>query len=270
MKKEALAAATYISQRVKIRPRIGIILGTGLGALTKTIKVKKTFSYEKLPNFCSSTVESHKGRIIIGSLTKKKIIVMQGRLHYYEGYSAKQISFPVLVMKLLGIKYLIVSNASGGLNPDFRHGDIMAITDHINLIPDNPLRGVNDAKLGPRFPDMYNCYDSKLLKLVQTIALNKQIPLKTGVYAGVPGPNLETKAEYRYLRTIGADAVGMSTVPEVIMARYLKIKVLGLSIITDMGIADALGPASVEHIVATAMRAEPKLTKIVTYIVKEI
>ena len=270
MRKEALAAAKYISQRTKTRPRIGIILGTGLGALTKTFKISKTFSYGKLPNFCSSTVESHKGRIIIGNLMSKKIIAMQGRLHYYEGYNAKQLSLPILVMKLLGIRYLLVSNASGGLNPNFRPGDIMAITDHINLIPDNPLRGINDAKLGPRFPDMYNCYDTNLISLAEAVALKKKILIKQGVYAAVAGPNLETRAEYRYLRIIGADAVGMSTVPEVLMARYLKIKVLGLSIITDMGIADALKPARVEKIVATAMRAEPKLTKIVTGVVKEL
>lgn len=270
MKQAALAATNYIRQRTKIRPQIGIILGTGLGSLIKSCKISKTFAYGKLPHFPLSTVESHEGRLIVGSIKMKKIIAMQGRFHYYEGYSARQIALPVMVMKFLGVKYLIVSNASGGLNPNFVEGDIMIIADHINLIPDNPLRGKNDAKLGSRFPDLYNCYDVKTIKLAETIALKKKIPIKKGVYVAVPGPNLETKAEYRYLRTIGADAVGMSTVPEVLMARYLKMKVLGLSIITDTSVADALKPVSVPKIIGTAIQAEPKLTKIVAGVVEKL
>lgn len=270
MRKKALEAVTYIRQSIKTKPQIGIILGTGLGKLAKTLSVNKVFQYTEIPHFPTATVEFHKGKLIMGSLKRKNIIAMQGRFHYYEGYSAKEITLPVVVMKLLGVKYLIISNASGGLNPHFKPGDVMLITNHINLIPDNPLRGKNDPKLGPRFPDMYDCYNSRLIKFAEDVALNHRISLRKGVYVGVPGPNLETEAEYRFLRTIGADAVGMSTVPEVIMARYLKIKVLGLSIITDMGIADALKPIRLIKIIRAATKAEPTLTKIVTGVVEKI
>lgn len=270
MKRKASEVVDYIRQYTKIRPRIGIILGSGLGKLVNTINIKRTFSYTDIPHFPTSTVEFHKGRLIVGSLQKKDIIAMQGRFHYYEGYDAKEITFPVLVMKLLGVRYLIISNASGGLNPNFTPGDVMLITDHINLIPDNPLRGPNKSKLGPRFPDLYHCYSTKLIKIAEDVALKNRIAIKKGVYVAVPGPNLETGAEYRFLRTIGADAVGMSTVPEVLMARYLKIKVLGLSVITDMGIADALKPASLTRILRAANAAEPKLTKIVRGVVEKI
>lgn len=270
MKKRALEAAQFILQRTKIRPRIGIILGTGLGKLVKALATSKIFQYAEIPHFPTATVEFHKGKLIIGSLKRKNIVAMQGRFHYYQGYSAKEIALPVMVMKFLGVKYLIISNASGGLNPDFKPGDVMLITDHINLIPDNPLRGENDPRLGPRFPDLYDCYNSKLIKLAQDVALSNRIPIKAGVYVAVPGPNLETKAEYRFLRIIGGDAVGMSTVPEVLMASYLKIKVLGLSIITDMGLPDALKQVSLLKILKAAMKAEPTLTKIVTKIVEKL
>lgn len=270
MKKKALEATQYIKKRTETKPRIGIILGSGLGKLVHAIAIEKTFQYNEIPHFPTSTVEFHKGRLLFGRLHKKKIIAMQGRFHYYEGYSAQEISFPVVVMKLLGVKYLIVSNASGGLNPDFTAGDVMLITDHINLIPDNPLRGKNELKLGPRFPDLYDCYNSKLIKTAEEVAFKKRIRVKKGVYVAVPGPNLETRAEYRFLRTIGADAVGMSTVPEVLMARYLKMKVLGLSIITDMGVADALKSVSLIRILSAARRAEPKLTRIVSGVVEKI
>jgi len=197
-------------------------------------------------------------------------VAMQGRFHYYEGYDARDIVLPVLVMKLLGIRILIISNASGGLNPDFRAGDLMLIKDHINLLPDNPLRGKNDPKLGPRFPDMYDCYNSKLIKLAEKVARERKIPLKKGVYVAVPGPNLETNAEYRFLRIIGADAVGMSTVPEVLMARYLKIRVLGMSVITDMGVADSVKPVSIVKILKAAASAEPRLTRIVQGVVDHL
>ena len=270
MRGKARAAVRYIQQKIDFKPAIGIILGTGLGRLASTISKTKVFHYSDIPHFPSATVESHKGKLIFGHLKKKKVIAMQGRFHYYEGYSAKEITIPVLVMKFLGIKHLIISNASGGLNPGFKPSDIMIITDHINLLPDNPLRGKNDPRLGPRFPDLYNCYDARTVELAEQCALEHKIPVKKGVYVAVPGPNLETGAEYRYLRALGADAVGMSTVPEVLMARYLKIKVLGLSIITDMGLPDALKPARIRTIIKAAMRAEPQLTQIVTAVVARL
>jgi len=270
VKHQAQEAATFIKRRTIITPEIGIILGTGLGKLINAINIEKIFQYDGIPNFPSVTVEFHKGKLILGLLKNKKVVAMQGRFHYYEGYSTKDISLPILVMKFLGIKHLIVSNASGGLNPDFKSGDLMLITDHINLIPDNPLRGRNESKLGPRFPDMCNCYDSHLIEIAEEVALKNQIKIKKGIYVAVPGPNLETRAEYRFLRIIGADAVGMSTVPEVIMARFLKLKILGISVITDMGIADALKPASLPKILKAAMNAEPQLVKIVSGVVEKI
>jgi purine-nucleoside phosphorylase len=270
MKQRASEAADYIKKHITSRPKIGIILGTGLGKLVNAMTIKKSFSYATIPHFPISTVGFHKGRLLIGTLQKKTIIAMQGRFHYYEGYSAKEITLPVVVMKLLGVRHLIISNASGGLNPNFKPGAVMLISDHINLIPDNPLRGPNKSKLGPRFPDMYQCYNRKLIKIAEEVALRNSIPVKKGIYVAVPGPNLETAAEYRFLRTIGADAVGMSTVPEAIMARYLKMNVLGLSVITDMGIADAIKPTSLLKILKAAARAEPHLVKIVRGVVQKL
>jgi purine-nucleoside phosphorylase len=270
VRKKARQAVQYIRDRIKSKPKIGIILGTGLGKLTKSIVIEKALDYDNIPHFPRATVEFHKGRLILGRLKRKSIVAMQGRFHYYEGYSAKEITLPVLVMKMLGVKTLIVSNACGGLNPDFSAGELMLIKDHINLIPDNPLRGANDPKLGPRFPDLYNCYDSKLIALAERIARKLQLTVRKGVYAAVPGPNLETNAEYRYLRIIGADAVGMSTVPEVVMARYLKLRVLGISVITDMGIADSVKPVSLVRILKAAAKAEPTLTRIIQGIVARL
>lgn len=270
MRDKARAAARYIQKKSKIKPTIGIILGTGLGRLVTAITKTKVFHYSDIPHFPVATVESHKGKLILGHFKKKRVVAMHGRFHYYEGYSAKEIALPVMVMKFLGIKHLIISNASGGLNPDFKPSDIMLITDHINMLPDNPLRGKNDPRLGPRFPDLYDCYDAGIIQRAEKCARDLKIPLKKGVYVAVPGPNLETRAEYRHLRTIGADAVGMSTVPEVLMARYLKIKVLGLSIITDMGLPDALQPASLARIIKAAGLAEPQLTKIVAAVVTKL
>jgi purine-nucleoside phosphorylase len=266
----ASEAADYIKKHTTSKPKIGIILGTGLGTLVNAIVIEKSFSYTTIPHFPVSTVEFHKGRLIIGTLQKKTVIAMQGRFHYYEGYSTKEITLPVMVMKLLGVRQLIISNASGGLNPNFKPGEVMLISDHINLIPDNPLRGPNKPKRGPRFPDMYQCYNRNLIKIAEDVALKNNISVKKGVYVAVPGPNLETAAEYRFLRTIGADAVGMSTVPEVIMARYLKMNVLGLSVITDMGIADALKPTGLLKILKAAARAEPQLVKIVSGVVQKL
>lgn len=263
MKAKIKKTLDYLCAKTSLRPEIGIILGTGLDGLVKSIKVKDSFNYADIPHFPVSTVEFHKGRLLFGHLCNHRVMVMQGRFHYYEGYNAKEITYPIIVMKKMGVKYLIISNAAGGLNPEFSPSDIMIITDHINLICDNPLRGPDDLKMGPRFPDMLHCYDPKIVKLTESVAQKLGIFIKKGVYVAVPGPNLETRAEYRFLRVIGADAVGMSTVPEVIMARYLGIKVLGLSVITDMGIPDALQPASIVKIIMAAKKAERKLIKIV-------
>jgi purine-nucleoside phosphorylase len=263
-------SAAYIKGKTDITPKIGIILGTGLGSLADGIDVKQTIDYGGIPHFPVSTVESHSGRLLMGILEGKPIAAMQGRFHYYEGYSMKQITFPVRVMKELGIETLIVSNACGGLNPLFKGGDVMVITDHINLLGHNPLIGKNDDRLGPRFPDMYNCYDKDLVALAEQVALDLKIPLKKGIYVSVAGPNLETAAEYRFLRWTGADVVGMSTVPEVIVARHQGTRVLGMSIITDMGLPDALEPCSLDRIIATANRAEPKLRDIIAAVVARL
>ncbi|MEO0137353.1 MAG: purine-nucleoside phosphorylase [candidate division WOR-3 bacterium] len=270
MKERLKTTLAYLEKRTDLKPKIGIILGTGLDGLVKRIKIKNAFDYAQIPNFPVATVSFHKGRLIFGRLNNREVMVMQGRFHYYEGYSAQTIAFPVVVMKKMGVRYLIISNAAGGLNPDFKPSDIMVITDHINLIFDNPLRGPDELKMGPRFPDMYHCYDPMLIKKVERLAQRLGIFLKKGVYVAVPGPNLETRAEYRFLRMIGADAVGMSTVPEVIMARYLGIKVLGFSVITDMGVADALQPASIIKILLAAKKSEPQLIKLVENLVGQL
>jgi len=260
----------FVSGKVQFTPEVGIVLGTGLGKLAQDIEKVSEISYEKIPNFPVSTVESHAGRFIFGNLSGKKVVAMQGRFHYYEGYSMQEIVLPVRVMKLLGIEVLIVSNACGGLNPLFKAGDIMLILDHINLLGANPLIGPNDESIGPRFPDMYNCYDRNLADVAMSVALQEGADLKRGVYVALSGPNLETAAEYRMLRILGADVVGMSTVPEVIAARHMGVKVLGLSVVTDMGLPDALGPMNLEKIIATANKAEPVLNRLICSIVGEI
>ncbi len=246
------------------KPRAGIILGTGLGNLVEKIEVEAAIDYDGLPHFVNSTSVSHRGRLVCGLLAGVPVVAMEGRFHMYEGYSLKQITFPVRVMKACGADLLIVSNASGGMNPYFRAGDIMVIEDHINLMGDNPLIGVNDDRLGPRFPDMSEPYDQQLVDRAMQVARREDIVAHKGVFVAVAGPNLETRAEYRFLRTIGADAVGMSTVPEVIVAAHSGMRVLGLSIITDMCLPDALRPAKVEDIIAIANAAQPKLTSLVT------
>ena len=248
----------------------GIILGTGLGGLTKDIEDRREIEYEDLPHFPLSTVESHHGKLIFGKIGDKNVVAMQGRFHFYEGYSMKQITYPVRVMKFLGVKTLIVSNACGGMNPIYKRGDIMLMVDHINLIGDNPLIGMNEDELGPRFPDMSEPYDLKLIKVAEEVALENKIKVQKGIYVAVPGPNLETKAEYRFLRTIGADVVGMSTIPENIVAIHMGIKVLGISIVTDECFPDSLKPVNVEEIISTAMKAEPKMTLIMKEVVKRI
>ena len=252
-------AAAAIRGAAVDAPKLGIIMGTGLGSLGDGISVKGEIGYDRIPHFPVSTVESHDGKLLFGTLEGQSVIAMAGRFHCYEGYSLEQVTFPVRVMARLGVSSLIVSNACGGLNPLFRSGDLMLITDHINLIGDNPLIGRHDERLGPRFPDMFECYDRRLIDLATEAALELKITLQKGVYAAVSGPNLETAAEYRFLRILGADAVGMSTVPEVIVARQMGLSVLGFSIVTDMGIADNLHPADITEIIAIANAAEPKL-----------
>jgi purine-nucleoside phosphorylase len=249
---------------------IGIILGTGLGALANEIEVEVEIDYQDLPHFPLSTVESHKGKLIFGTLGNKNVVAMQGRFHYYEGYSMQQIAYPVRVMKKLGVEFLLISNACGGMNPLYRHGDLMLMVDHINLLGDNPLIGPNDDELGPRFPDMSEPYSTELTELAHKIALENNIPVHRGVYVAVPGPNLETRAEYRFLRNIGADVVGMSTVPENIAANHMGLKVLGISIITDECFPESLKPVNVDEIIKTAMEAEPKMTLIMKEVVKQL
>jgi purine-nucleoside phosphorylase len=256
-----------IRGRTRANPRVGIILGTGLGGLADRIEVETAIEYADLPHFPLSTVESHTGRLLFGTLGGKTVVAMQGRFHRYEGYTLQQVTFPVRVMKALGVDTLIASNACGGMNPLWAPGDLMLMSDHINLLGENPLTGPNDDALGPRFPDMSQPYDLELQHLARDVALELRIPLRTGVYVAVPGPNLETRAEYRMLRMMGADVVGMSTVPETIVARHGGMRVLGVSIITDACLPDALEEADIATIIATAGRAEPNLTRLVEGVV---
>lgn len=257
-------AVASIRKQISFIPKIGIILGTGLGQLVHKLEIESTISYDKIPHFPVSTVEGHSGKLIFGKLSGKDVVVMQGRFHYYEGYSMQQVTFPVRVMKKLGIQKLFISNAAGALNPDHRLSELMLLNDHINLFPENPLRGKNDDELGPRFPDMFEPYDKKLCNQAKYVAGVLEIKLHEGVYAGVPGPNLETPAEYRYLRTIGADAVGMSTIPEAIVARHMHLPVMAVSVLTDLCMPGYLEPISIEKVLAAAAAAEPDLTNLLT------
>ncbi len=263
-------AAAVVRGRCSFAPDVGIILGTGLGGLVKEIAAEAIIPYEEIPGFPLSTVESHAGRLILGTLRGRRVVAMQGRFHRYEGYSLQEVTFPVRVMKALGARALVVTNVSGGMHPLWAPGDLVLIADHINLLGDNPLIGRNDDRLGPRFPDMSDPYDSGLRALVRQLALAQGVTLREGVYVSVPGPNLETRAEYRMLRAMGADIVGMSTVPEVIVAVHQGMKVAGLSIVTDQCLPDALVPADIEHIIAIANGAEPKLTRLVAELVQQI
>jgi purine-nucleoside phosphorylase len=260
----------FLRTKTALQPTIGIILGTGLGGLAREIAQETVIPYEQIPHFPVSTVESHHGRLIFGTLGGKTVVAMQGRFHYYEGYTMQQVTFPVRVMKFLGVHTLLISNAAGGMNPQFRKGSIMIITDHINLQGDNPLIGYNDDSLGPRFPDMSEPYNKALIALAEEVALDLKIRVERGVFVAVAGPNLETRAEYRFLRWIGADAVGMSTVPETIVANHMNMRVLGFSIITDECFPDALQPANVEEIIAVASATEPKLTAIMKRVVERL
>jgi purine-nucleoside phosphorylase len=244
-------------------PAVGIVLGTGLGALAREIRAHASISYADLPGFVRPTVESHAGRLLLGTLEGRPVVAMEGRFHRYEGYALRDVVFPVRVMRALGATTLVVSNACGGMHPLWNPGDLVLLADHINLLGDNPLVGPNDDTVGPRFPDLSAAYDPALRALARAVALERKLTLREGVYVAVPGPNLETPAEYRLLRALGADVVGMSTVPEVIAAVHAGMRVLGLSIITDRCLPDALEPASVERIIATALAAEPSLTALV-------
>src|SRR5215217_472613 len=265
------STTSYIKSRIgDFEPEVGIILGTGLGGLVSEIEVEKQLMYSNIPAFPISTLEFHSGKLIFGKLAGQKVVAMQGRLHYYEGYSMQEITFPVRVMKMLGIKTLFVSNASGSLNPEFKKGDLMVIEDHINLQPENPLAGRNDEDFGPRFPDMSQPYQRTLIAKALDIAKQNNITCHKGVYVAVSGPNLETKAEYRYLRIIGGDAVGMSTVPEVIVAKHMNLPVFAISVLTDEGFADELVPVSLDEIIAVAQEAEPKMTLILKELIASL
>ncbi|MBB4600841.1 purine-nucleoside phosphorylase [Hymenobacter luteus] len=266
-------AAAYLRQTLQtFQPEAGIILGTGLGALAREVEVAHRFSYADIPHFPVSTVESHAGELLAGTLAGKRVLVMRGRFHYYEGYTMEQVVFPVRVMKLLGIQRLFVSNASGGLNPDYDYSDLMLLEDHINLQPTNPLIGKNLDELGPRFPDMMEPYDLGLLQLAEEAAQELGLGqyLRRGVYASLPGPMLETPAEYRYLRTIGADAVGMSTVPEVIAAVHMSLPVLAVSVITDLCAPGKLKKVDIADILRTAAVAEPRLTALLRRVLEKL
>lgn len=264
------ACAQAIRARFSQPVDAAVILGTGLGALADEIDVVESIDYKDLPNFPLSTVESHSGRLLCGTLAGKSVIAMQGRFHRYEGYTLQQVTFPVRVLRALGATTLVVSNACGGMHPLWAPGDLMLIADHLNLLGDNPLIGPNDDALGPRFPDMSEPYDAGLRQIAREVARDAGIPLREGVYAAVQGPNLETRAEYRFLRTLGADVVGMSTVPEVIVARHGGMRVLGLSIITDQCLPDALQEASVAQIIEVARAAEPRLTAVVKGVISRL
>jgi purine-nucleoside phosphorylase len=263
-------AIDVLRERTTLEPRVGVILGTGLGALADEIEVACTVSYEDIPSFPVSTVESHAGRLLFGSLAGVPVVAMQGRFHRYEGYTMQQIALPVRVMRRLGAETLVVSNACGNMNPMWQPGELMLIADHINFMGDNPLIGPNDDELGPRFPDMSDPYTERLRAMARDVAREAGVMLREGVYVAVPGPNLETRAEYRMLRFIGADVVGMSTVPEVIAAVHAGMEVLGISILTDQCLPDSLEPATVEDIIRTAQGAEPSLTRVIMGVMQRL
>lgn len=252
----------YINKQIDKKPEVGIILGTGLGGLVNEIDIKQSISYDTIPNFPVSTVKGHQGRLIFGELGGKNVVAMQGRFHFYEGYTMHEVTFPVRVFKYLGIETLMVSNASGGVNPGFNVGDIMIITDHINLMP-NPLIGLNHEELGQRFPDMSEAYDKRLIMEATKIARNNNIKYQMGVYAGVSGPTFETPAEYKYIHTLGADTVGMSTIPEVIVARHMGLTCFAVSIISDLGVEGQIVEISHQEVIESASVAEPKMTIII-------
>lgn len=258
----------FILNKIQNQPEIGIILGTGLGGLVEEIEVEVSIPYQEIPNFPVSTVHGHKGQLIFGKLSGRNIVAMQGRFHFYEGYSMQEVTFPVRVMKSLGIQLLMVSNASGGLKAEFEVGDLMFISDHINLMP-NPLIGKNDDRLGPRFPDMSEAYDHKILQTAHKVARKAGIKVHEGVYVAVTGPTFETPAEYYYIHVIGGHAVGMSTVPEVIVARHMDLPVFAVSVISDLGVKGKIVQISHEEVIDAAAAAQPKMTLIIKELLKE-
>lgn len=270
MLKQINETTQFIKDRVNFDPEIGIVLGTGLGGLVSEIDIEHRIPYEEIPNFPVSTVESHSGELIFGRIGDKKVIAMRGRFHYYEGYSLKECTFPIRVFNMLGVDRLLISNASGGVNPDFIIGELMIIKDHINFFPGNPLIGPNIDELGPRFPDMSAPYDHEMIDMAVEIAKENEIRLAQGVYLGLTGPTLETPAEYGMVRAMGADAVGMSTVPEVIVARHMEMKVFGVSIVTDLGVPGKIKKVSLQDVVEVANRQEPLMTKIMTELINRI
>jgi purine-nucleoside phosphorylase len=269
-RKQIAEAVDYIKANTRIEPQAGVILGTGLGGLVKEIDIEKELPYYKIPYFPVSTVESHEGKLILGYLADKQVMVMQGRFHYYEGYTMPQITFPVRVMRKLGIKTLLISNACGGMNPQYQKGDLMIMDDHINLLGGNPLIGQNLDEYGPRFPDMSEPYSKRLITMAEKIALENKIKIQKGVFVAVTGPSLETKAEYRFLRAAGADVVGMSTVPEDTVAVQMGMEVLGISVITDECFPEALKPVSISEVIEAANKAQPKLTLIMKEVIKRL
>lgn len=269
-RKKRSEALTYIREKTDLRPNYMLILGTGLGQLADEMNIETEIPYDQIPHFPVSTVESHAGKLLFGTLGGKEVVAMQGRFHYYEGYTMQQIAFPVRVLKENGADTLFVSNACGGMNPNYKRGDIMLIRDHINFLGDNPLIGPNDDELGPRFPDMSDPYTERLREIAQNVALEEAIPMHQGVYIALSGPMLETKSEYRFLRLLGADVVGMSTVPEVIAAVHMGMDVLGVSVITDECFPDSLQPVNIEEILDAAAMAEPKMTKVIIRVLEKL
>jgi purine-nucleoside phosphorylase len=270
LKAQLTETVAALKPHVKVPPQIGIILGTGLGGLAKEIDSHHVIPYQQIPHFVHSTVESHAGKLHLGMLAGKPVVAMQGRFHYYEGYSMQEITYPVRVMKALGVKVLLVSNACGCVNPLYCSGDLMIMDDHINLLGDNPLIGPNHEDVGPRFPDMSEPYSRRLIALAEQIAMEQGIKVQRGTYIAVTGPNLETRAEYRMMRILGADVVGMSTVPEVLVAVHSGLEVFGMSIVTDEGFADCLKVANIAHILQIAAEAEPKMTRLMKGLIERL
>ena len=270
MLEQIKSTAAYIQSKISIQPEIGIILGTGLGGLVEEIKIKHTIDYKDIPNFPVSTVEGHSGKLIFGELGGKNVVAMQGRFHFYEGYNLQQVTFPVRVMKFLGIQKLFVSNAAGGVNANFEIGELMIINDHINFFPSNPLIGKNIPELGPRFPDMSDAYDREIIEKAKAVAARNNIRVQEGVYLGLSGPTFETPAEYRMVKILGADAVGMSTVPEVIVARHMKIPCFAMSIITDLGVEGKIVQVTHQDVQEAAAKSEKKMTIIMKELIREL